>query len=85
MSLQDLPPELTERVVDFLRLSGICSLRLTSRSLAVKTVQTRLKASFRRKSVEITEEGLRSFVAITGSVSVDLGCLLQDLTLIAPV
>jgi hypothetical protein len=85
MSLQDLPPELTERVVDFLRLSDICSLRLTSRSLAVKIVQTRLKASFRRKSIELTEEGLRSFVAITGSVSGDLGCLLQDLTLIAPV
>jgi hypothetical protein len=85
MSLQDLPPELTERIVVLLHISDICSLRLTSRSLAVKTVQRCLKASFRRKSVELAEEGLRSFVAITGSASGDLGCLLQDLTLVAPV
>jgi hypothetical protein len=84
MSLQDLPPELTERIVILLHLSDICSLRLTSRSLAVKTFQRRLKTSFRKKRVEITEEGLRSFVAITG-FSGDLGCLLQDLTLVEPV
>ena len=84
MSLQDLPPELTERIVVLLRLSDICSLRLTSRSLAIKTFQRRLKTSFRKKRVDITEEGLRSFVAITGS-SGDLGCLLQDLTLVEPV
>lgn len=83
MSLQDLPPELTESIVVLLSLSDTSSLRLTSRCLASKTAQEHLKARFRTKRVEITEQRLRSFVAVT-SVG-GLGCLLQDLTLVAPV
>ena len=83
MSLQDLPPELTERVVVLLPLSDINSLRLSNKSLALKTAQKHLKASFRTKRIELTEQRLRSFVAVTASGG--LGCLLQDLTLVAPV
>jgi hypothetical protein len=83
MSLQDLPPELIERVVVLLTLSDISSLRLTNRCLASKSAQRHLKASFRAKTVELTEQRLRLFVAVTASGS--LGCLIQDLTLIAPV
>jgi hypothetical protein len=83
MSLQDLPPEITERVVVLLSLSDISSLRLTNKCLALNTAQRHLKARFRTKRVELTEQRLRSFVAVTASGG--LGCLLQDLTLVAPV
>jgi len=83
MSLQDLPPELTERVVLLLPLPDISSLRLTNKCLALKVAQRHLKASFRTKRVELTEQRLHSFVAITASGG--LGCLLQDLTLVVPV
>jgi hypothetical protein len=83
MSLQDLPPELTERIVFLLLLSDKSSLRLTNKCLALKSAQKHLKASFRTKRVEFTEQRLRLFVAVTASGS--LGCLIQDLTIIAPV
>ncbi|KAM0722501.1 hypothetical protein Q7P37_001942 [Cladosporium fusiforme] len=83
MSLQDLPPELTERIVVLLPLSDISSLRLTNKSLALKTAQKHLKAIFRTKRVELTEQQLRLFVAVTANGG--LGCLLQDLTIVAPV
>jgi hypothetical protein len=83
MSLQDLPPELAERIVVLLLLSDKSSLRLTNKCLALKSAQKHLKASFRTKRVEFTEQRLRLFVAVTASGS--LGCLIQDLTIIAPV
>lgn len=83
MSLQDLPPEITERVVVLLPLSDISSLRLTNKRLAWNAAQKHLKASFRAKRVELTEQRLRLFVAVTASDG--LGCLLQDLTVVAPV
>jgi len=83
MSLQTLPPELIERVVVPLPLSDIGSLRLTNSCLASNAAQKHLKARFQTKRVEITEERLRSFVAVTASDG--LGCLLRDLTLVAPV
>jgi len=83
MSLQGLPPELTERVVVLLPLSDISSLRLTNRWVASNTAQRHLKAKFRTKRVQLTEQRLRSFVAVTALGG--LGCLLQDLTLVAPV
>lgn len=83
MSLQDLPLELTERVVVLLPLSDINSLRLTNKCLASKATQKHFKASFLTKRVELTEQQLRSFVAVTASGG--LGCLLKDLTLVAPV
>jgi hypothetical protein len=83
MSLQDLPPELTERIMIVLPLSDISSLRLTNRCLASKSAQKHLKASFRTKTAELTEQRLRLFVAVTASGT--LGCLIQDLTIIAPV
>lgn len=83
MSLQDLPPELVERIVVLLSLSDICSLRLANRHLASTTTQKHFKARFRTKRVQITEQQLSSFVVVTASGG--LGCLLQDLTLVAPV
>lgn len=83
MSLQSLPPELTERVVVLLDIPDISSLRLTNKCLASKTAQKYLKARFRTKTVELTEQRLCSFVAMTASGG--LGCLLQDLTLVAQV
>lgn len=83
MSLQDLPAELVERVVVLLPLSDTCSLRLTNRHLASNATQKHFKARFQKKRVQITEQQLSSFVAVTTSGS--LACLLQDLTLVAPV
>jgi hypothetical protein len=83
MSLQDLPPELTESVVLLLSLADICSLRLASKRLASNTAQKHFKAKFRTKRLELTEQQLRSFVAVTAHGG--LGCQLQDLTFVAPV
>lgn len=83
MSLQTLPPELIERIVVLLPLPDICSLRFANRPLASNTSQKHFKANFRTKRVKITEKQLSSFVAVTAFSG--LGCLLQDLTLVAPV
>jgi hypothetical protein len=83
MSLPDLPPELIERINILLPLDGICSLRLTNRTLASKATQEHFKAHFRMKRLRLTEKHLQSFVEI--SVSRGLGNLLQDLTLVSPV
>lgn len=83
MSLQDLPLELLERVVVLLPLSDICSLRLTNKCLALNTVQKHFKGFFRTKRVAITERELRTFVAVTAYDG--LACLVQNLTLVAPV
>lgn len=83
MFLNDLPPELTESVVLLLSLTDICSLRLTSKRLASNAAQEHFKAKFRTKRLMITEQQLRSFVAVTAHDG--LGCQLQDLTLVAPV
>jgi hypothetical protein len=83
MSLRALPSKLIERIVVLLPLSDICSLRLANRHLASNTAQKYFKASFRTKRVQITEKQLGSFVAVTAFGG--LGCLLQDLTLVAPV
>jgi hypothetical protein len=81
MSLPGLPAELIERVVLELPFSDICSLRLTNKCLASKADQKRFKASFRTKKFELTEQQLRTFVAVTASGGP--GCHLQNLTLVA--
>lgn len=83
MALQDLPIELLERTVVLLSLSNICSLRMTNKCLALNTVQKHFKGFFRTKRVGITEQELRTFVAVTAYDG--LACLVQDLTLVAPV
>lgn len=83
MSLQDLPPELFERIVVLLSLPVIGSLRLGNRCLASKSTQDHFKAFFVTKSVEITEHRLEAFASITADDG--LGSLLQTLTVINPV
>lgn len=83
MSLQDLPPELTERIVILLSPPDISSVRLTNKRLASNAAQKHFKASFRTKRVELTEQRLRLFVDVTASGG--LGRLLHDLTIVAPV
>lgn len=83
MSLQDLPPELVERVAALLPLHDVCALRLTERAIASKATPEHFKTCFHTKRLEVTESRLRSFVGLTECNG--LVCLLKDLTLIQPV
>lgn len=80
MSLEGLPPEAIECIVELLPLPDICSLRLTNRVLASKATQQHFKAYFRAK---VSPLGLRKLVIATESVGLQ-GSLLRQLTLIAP-
>jgi hypothetical protein len=62
MSLQDLHPELIPSTLLLLPLADVCCLRLASKRLAFD--QKHFKAKFRTKRLELTEQQLRSFVAV---------------------
>lgn len=83
MPLERLPSEIVEWIVESLPLRDICSLRLTGRTLASHVVQECFKASLRCKRVEVSRQGLGKFIA--GLRRNNLLCLLQRLTMVAPV
>lgn len=79
MSVEDCPPEVIETIVEHLDLRDICSLRLSSRSLAANATQKHFKSYFRSKRLQLTEPALTNFVAVT--MDGRLGRLVRDLTL----
>lgn len=64
-TLDDLPNELFESVVQQLDLSDICNLRSGSRQLGSKSTQTHFKSFFRRKRVELNQHALTKFMQAT--------------------
>lgn len=82
--LEDCPLEVIELMVRELGLKDICSLRESSRTLAIKIREgLYFKTYFRSKHVDMTQQGLQAFVDQTQPAR--LGCLVQDLVLIGVV
>ncbi|SMR48107.1 unnamed protein product [Zymoseptoria tritici ST99CH_1E4] len=83
MSLQELPQEIFDEILQLLPLHDTCSLRLVNRALAFVATDTDFKARFRAKTVEMNETGLRRFAKAMKCGGLSL--LLRDLTLAAQV
>jgi hypothetical protein len=64
-TLDDLPNELFEHIVQHLNLPDICNLRSGSRQLASKSTQTHFKSFFRRKHVDLSQHSLDKFARAT--------------------
>jgi hypothetical protein len=64
-TLDDIPSELFERIVEQLDICDILALRLGSRLLASKATQTTLKSFLRTKHVHLDERSLTRFVHVT--------------------
>lgn len=82
-TLDGLPVEIIEAIVTQLDLHGICCLRSTGLKIAAKASQGSFKVHFMSKSIKLSEGKLNDFVKLTQRDG--LGCLLQNLTLIAHV
>lgn len=82
-SLQDLPVELVEYIVQDLDLQDIGSLRTACRDMRSKASQGRFKTFFISKRVDLTPEFLERFTSITSPGC--LGDLIEHLTLVAVV
>nr|POE78985.1 hypothetical protein CFP56_77663 [Quercus suber] len=81
--LAGFPDEIIEEIVKLLEIGDICSLRLASPLLAIKTAQAHFKSFFRTKKVLITRTSLQRFVA---AVKLGMpGNLLEDLSLVGVV
>jgi hypothetical protein len=79
-TLDDLPNELFERIVQLLDLRDIFNLRFSSRLLASKATQRHFKSFFRTKHVHLEESSLAKFVQAAKSGG--LFCLVEDLVVI---
>ena len=79
ISLDKLTNEIFELIVPELDLKSICNLRLVCRETCWKANQDTFRSFFRKKSVKLTTEELKVFAQVTEG---DLGCSLEDLTLI---
>ena len=77
--LDDLPQEIIDAILTDLSVQDSCNLRLVSRPLQWQAIQRSFRDSFRQKRLEITQQNLENFVAVTRPGR--LGCLIEDLTL----
>lgn len=80
-SLESLPNEIFEHIVQHLTFHDICTIRLTSQSLSSKAVQDTYRSFFLKKQVDLREESLESFVQATTSRN-RVGCFVENLSLI---
>lgn len=79
-TLEEIPNELLERIIQLLDRRDIFNLRSSSRLLASKAMQRRFKSFFRTKHVQLDERSLKDFVRVTQSGGV--GCLVENLILV---
>jgi hypothetical protein len=79
-TLDNIPSELFERIVEQLDTRDIFALRLGSRLLASKATQRTFKSLLRTKHVYLDERSLTRFVHATRSGG--LGCLVENLVLV---
>lgn len=79
-SLDGIPVEAVEIIVNLLAFSDICSLRLTGHELNAKSSQGIFKSHFRSKKIVMTERELQTAVYMTQRREV--GGLLEHLTLV---
>nr|OQO31160.1 hypothetical protein B0A51_01891 [Rachicladosporium sp. CCFEE 5018] len=78
-TLEALPEELVNAIIELLSLDDICNIRLSSRALAAKAVQGRYKTCFYQKTIDINQKCLLDFKCVARASG--LGCHMRDLTL----
>lgn len=78
-SIEDLPPELMNQVVEHLSYYDLADLRISSRRLSCLTTQDKFKSFCVCKHLRLNVPSLQAFVRATQPGQP--GCLLQDLTL----
>ncbi|OJZ88049.1 hypothetical protein ASPFODRAFT_43671 [Aspergillus luchuensis CBS 106.47] len=81
VTLESLPVELIEEIVAWLDFHDHCALRLTGRTISVKSSNAAFRNYFLSKKVEIAEASLEHFVGVTQPGR--FGLWIQDLTLYA--
>ena len=79
-TLETIPLEILESIIEHLCLPEIRKLRLVSQTLALKAVQRHFKSYFHKKHIDMTESSLREFTHMTKSDK--LGCELQSVVLV---
>ncbi|PYH64778.1 uncharacterized protein BO88DRAFT_373599 [Aspergillus vadensis CBS 113365] len=82
VTLESLPVELIEEIVAWLDFHDHCALRLTGRTISVKSSNAAFRNYFLSKKLEVAEAPLEQFVGITQPGR--FGLWVQDLTLYAP-
>ncbi|GKZ70650.1 hypothetical protein AnigIFM50267_006310 [Aspergillus niger] len=83
LTLESLPVELVEEIVAWLEFHDHCALRLTGRSVSVKSSNAAFRKYFLSKKLEIAEAPLEQFVSVTQPGR--FGLWVQDLTLFASI
>ena len=81
VTLESLPVELIEEIVAWLDFHDHCALRLTGRTISVKSFNAAIRKYFLSKKLEIAEAPLEQFVGVTQPGR--FGLWVQDLTLYA--
>ncbi|KNG84346.1 hypothetical protein ANOM_009492 [Aspergillus nomiae NRRL 13137] len=79
LTLDSLPMELIETVVNFLDFQDICALRLTAHGISAKSSNGRFRQNLKSKKLHIAQAPLEDFAHFTQPGQV--GCVLQHLTL----
>ncbi|GKZ18955.1 hypothetical protein AbraIFM66951_001915 [Aspergillus brasiliensis] len=82
VTLESLPVELVEEIVAWLDFHDHCALRLTGRTISVKSSNAAFRNHFLSKKLEIAEAPLEQFVGVTKPGR--FGLWIQHLTLYAP-
>ncbi|RFN48314.1 hypothetical protein FIE12Z_7434 [Fusarium flagelliforme] len=79
LDLESCPETVVECFVQLLDLDDICNLRLSCKSLALKSSQYRFRTFFRSKHINVTVDALRTFAQ--GTQAGGLRSLIQELYL----
>ncbi|KAL4796924.1 hypothetical protein BDV19DRAFT_360068 [Aspergillus venezuelensis] len=84
-TFEKCPAEIVDIILSFLDLRDICAFRLTSRGLAYRVSSApSLGLHLQQRHVDITEHSLRALANATAKPG-QLGCFIQDLTLVGVV
>ncbi|KAE8148860.1 hypothetical protein BDV25DRAFT_168182 [Aspergillus avenaceus] len=79
LTLNSLPMELVETVINFLDFQDLCALRLTAHGISAKSSNGRFRQNLKSKKLHIAQAPLEDFAHFTQPGQV--GCVLQHLTL----
>jgi hypothetical protein len=78
--IENCPFDVINKIINHLELDAICNLRLSCKTLAVKSSSSYgVKALFRSKHIELTEQSLRACAEATKAGG--LCCLLKEVSL----
>lgn len=83
LNLDRLPPEVVERIIQYVDLDTIKSLRLTSRVLGERCLGPRFKSFLKRQTTDLTKRSLQSLCALASHPT--LRPVVKNLTIMATV